>query len=91
MNPRLSVQPQPLQNPHPPIWEPLNSERTIRWAAQKGVNGNFIFETDEALYICGPAYFLLLNNWVLRMPGSFKGVIGPHGCLEPGLRPVRID
>lgn len=45
----ITVQPQPLQNPHPPLWEPLNSERTIRWAAEKGVNGNFIFETDAAL------------------------------------------
>jgi alkanesulfonate monooxygenase SsuD/methylene tetrahydromethanopterin reductase-like flavin-dependent oxidoreductase (luciferase family) len=45
----ISVFPQPLQTPHPPIWEPLNSERTIRWAARNGVNGNFIFESDHAL------------------------------------------
>jgi alkanesulfonate monooxygenase SsuD/methylene tetrahydromethanopterin reductase-like flavin-dependent oxidoreductase (luciferase family) len=46
---QLSVLPRPYQTPHPPLWEPLNSERTIRWAASKGLNGNFIFETDEAL------------------------------------------
>jgi alkanesulfonate monooxygenase SsuD/methylene tetrahydromethanopterin reductase-like flavin-dependent oxidoreductase (luciferase family) len=45
----LSVFPQPFQKPHPPLWEPLNSERTIRWAADRGLNGNFIFESDRAL------------------------------------------
>jgi alkanesulfonate monooxygenase SsuD/methylene tetrahydromethanopterin reductase-like flavin-dependent oxidoreductase (luciferase family) len=45
----LSVFPQPFQKPHPPLWEPLNSERTIRWAARNGINGNFIFESDRAL------------------------------------------
>lgn len=46
---QLSVQPTPVQRPHPPIWQPLNSERSMRWAARKGINGNFIFETDDAL------------------------------------------
>jgi alkanesulfonate monooxygenase SsuD/methylene tetrahydromethanopterin reductase-like flavin-dependent oxidoreductase (luciferase family) len=46
---QISVSPQPFQKPHPPLWEPLNSERTIRWAAKHGMNGNFIFESDKAL------------------------------------------
>lgn len=46
---QLSVLPQPLQDPHPPLWEPLNSERTIRWAAREAMNGNFIFESQLAL------------------------------------------
>jgi alkanesulfonate monooxygenase SsuD/methylene tetrahydromethanopterin reductase-like flavin-dependent oxidoreductase (luciferase family) len=46
---QLSVFPQPYQKPHPPLWEPLNSERTIRWAAKNGLNGNFIFESDRAM------------------------------------------
>lgn len=46
---QLSVFPQPYQKPHPPVWTPLNSERTIRWAAREGTNGNFIFESDTAL------------------------------------------
>jgi alkanesulfonate monooxygenase SsuD/methylene tetrahydromethanopterin reductase-like flavin-dependent oxidoreductase (luciferase family) len=45
----LSVLPQPFQKPHPPIWSPLNSSRTIQWAAAEGHNGNFIFESDTAL------------------------------------------
>ena len=30
----LQVFPQPLQKPHPQVWEPLTTERSIRWAAQ---------------------------------------------------------
>jgi alkanesulfonate monooxygenase SsuD/methylene tetrahydromethanopterin reductase-like flavin-dependent oxidoreductase (luciferase family) len=37
---QLSVLPQPVQKPHPPLWEPVTSERSIRWAAQQGLNGN---------------------------------------------------
>jgi alkanesulfonate monooxygenase SsuD/methylene tetrahydromethanopterin reductase-like flavin-dependent oxidoreductase (luciferase family) len=34
----LSVFPQPLQKPHPQVWEPITSERSIRWAARNKVN-----------------------------------------------------
>jgi len=71
----ITVQPQPLQNPHPPVWEPLNSERTIRWAARKGVNGNFIFETDEALKPKIDTYMeeAAANDWPDYMDrGEFK-------------------
>jgi alkanesulfonate monooxygenase SsuD/methylene tetrahydromethanopterin reductase-like flavin-dependent oxidoreductase (luciferase family) len=34
----ISLFPQPLQKPYPQIWEPLTSERSIRWAAQRGIN-----------------------------------------------------
>src|SRR5699024_6903334 len=33
----------------PPLWQPLNSPRSMRWAASKGLNGAFLFETNEAL------------------------------------------
>ena len=45
----ISVFPQPLQKPHPQIWEPLTSERSIRWAAQRGINGYFIVEPNSRL------------------------------------------
>ena len=32
----LQVFPQPLQKPHPQLWEPVTSSRSIKWAAQKG-------------------------------------------------------
>lgn len=45
----ISVLPQPLQKPHPQLWEPLTSERSIRWAAERGVNGYFIAEPNALL------------------------------------------
>src|SRR5712691_3624054 len=45
----ISVFPQPLQKPHPQIWAPLTSERSIRWAAQRGINGYFIVEPNSRL------------------------------------------
>jgi alkanesulfonate monooxygenase SsuD/methylene tetrahydromethanopterin reductase-like flavin-dependent oxidoreductase (luciferase family) len=38
---QLAVLPQPVQSPHPPIWEPFATERSIRYAAAHGLNGNF--------------------------------------------------
>lgn len=34
----LPVAPQPQQDPHPQIWRPTMSRRSIDWAARKGVN-----------------------------------------------------
>jgi alkanesulfonate monooxygenase SsuD/methylene tetrahydromethanopterin reductase-like flavin-dependent oxidoreductase (luciferase family) len=46
---QLSVFPQPLQKPYPQVWEPLTTPRSIRWAAQRGVNGYFIVEPNSRL------------------------------------------
>lgn len=45
----IPVYPQPLQKPYPQIWEPLTSPRSIRWAAEKGINGYFIVEPNSRL------------------------------------------
>ena len=45
----LQLYRQPLQKPHPQIWEPLTSPRSVRFAAQKGVNGYFIVEPNSRL------------------------------------------
>ena len=45
----ISVFPQPIQKPHPQIWEPLTSSRSIEWAARHGVNGYFVAEPNELL------------------------------------------
>ena len=34
----ISVIPQPLQKPHPQVWQPVTSPRSIDWAATRGVN-----------------------------------------------------
>ncbi|MFL5846628.1 MAG: LLM class flavin-dependent oxidoreductase [Solirubrobacteraceae bacterium] len=46
---QLSVLPQPLQRPHPPMWEPVTSERSIRYAASHGFNGNHFNDTSKSL------------------------------------------
>src|SRR5205807_6522674 len=45
----LSVFPQPLQKPHPQLWMPLTSERSIRWASARGMNGGFKLLGEHAL------------------------------------------
>jgi len=46
---QLSVFPQPLQKPYPQIWEPLTSPRSIKFCAERGVNGYFIVEPSSRL------------------------------------------
>jgi len=45
----LQVFPQPLQKPHPQIWEPVTSARSLKWAAEHGVNGVMIVEPNDRL------------------------------------------
>lgn len=45
----LQVYPQPVQKPHPQMWEPVTSPRSVRFAAQKGMNGYFIVEPNPRL------------------------------------------
>jgi alkanesulfonate monooxygenase SsuD/methylene tetrahydromethanopterin reductase-like flavin-dependent oxidoreductase (luciferase family) len=45
----LQVYPQPLQKPYPQMWEPLTSPRSVRFAAERGVNGYFIVEPNSRL------------------------------------------
>lgn len=35
----LSVFPQPLQKPHPQLWQPVTSYRSVRYAGEHGMNG----------------------------------------------------
>lgn len=46
---QISVFPQPVQKPYPQIWEPLTTGRSIKWAAQHGINGYFIVEPNSRL------------------------------------------
>jgi alkanesulfonate monooxygenase SsuD/methylene tetrahydromethanopterin reductase-like flavin-dependent oxidoreductase (luciferase family) len=45
----LQVFPKPLQKPYPQIWQPLTSGRSIKYAAEHGVNGYFNASTNERL------------------------------------------
>jgi alkanesulfonate monooxygenase SsuD/methylene tetrahydromethanopterin reductase-like flavin-dependent oxidoreductase (luciferase family) len=72
---QLQVFPQPLQRPHPQIWEPITTERSIRWAAQRGVNGYFIVEPNSRLHRNIDLYYeeAEKNGWPDRLGrGRFK-------------------
>jgi len=45
----ISVFPQPLQKPHPQLWQPLTSDRSIKWVAEHGLNGFFMVENNSRL------------------------------------------
>ena len=71
----ISVFPQPLQKPHPQIWEPLTSSRSIEWAAQHGVNGYFIAEPNALLKQRVDLYYETCekHGWPDRLDrGSFR-------------------
>ena len=36
---RLALTPRPLQEPHPRLWQPVSTEPSIKWAAQRGITG----------------------------------------------------
>src|SRR5262249_22984021 len=45
----ISVFPQPVQKPHPQVWEPVTSERSIRWAARHALNAFTVPEPTSRL------------------------------------------
>lgn len=69
------VYPQPLQKPYPQVWEPLTSPRSIRWAAERGINGYFIVEPNSRLRKNIELYYQAAEgaNWPDRRGrGRFK-------------------
>jgi alkanesulfonate monooxygenase SsuD/methylene tetrahydromethanopterin reductase-like flavin-dependent oxidoreductase (luciferase family) len=71
----LQVFPQPLQRPHPQLWEPLTTGRSIQWAAERGVNGYFIVEPNSRLKKNIEMYYEVAekNGWPDRLNrGQFK-------------------
>ena len=45
----LQVFPQPVQKPHPQLWEPLTSARSLKFATEHGINGVMIAEPNDRL------------------------------------------
>lgn len=46
---KIGIFPRPQQQPHPQLWQPLTSPRSIRFAAQNSINGYFIVEPNSRL------------------------------------------
>ncbi|UFJ40894.1 LLM class flavin-dependent oxidoreductase [Brevibacillus humidisoli] len=48
---KMSIMPPPLQKPHPPLWQVIDTPRSIKWAAEHQVNGIFWMPTVKELKI----------------------------------------
>jgi len=46
---KISIVPKPYQKPHPPIWQVVDGERSIQWAATNGLNTIMWIPTVKAL------------------------------------------
>jgi alkanesulfonate monooxygenase SsuD/methylene tetrahydromethanopterin reductase-like flavin-dependent oxidoreductase (luciferase family) len=54
---KIAVFPQPVQKPHPQLWMPTTSHRSIRFAASHGVNGGFLPAPNDVLSDMVDIYF----------------------------------
>jgi alkanesulfonate monooxygenase SsuD/methylene tetrahydromethanopterin reductase-like flavin-dependent oxidoreductase (luciferase family) len=87
----LSVLPHPIQKPYPPLWEGITSDRSLRWAARNGVNGNFFYESAAMIRSKIEIYMeeAAKNNWPDRLNrGEFKP--GWDGVKRRGLIASRV-
>lgn len=46
---KVSIMPPPYQRPHPPIWQVIDTPKSIKWAAENHVNGIFWMPTVKEL------------------------------------------
>ena len=46
---KMSVTPRPLQRPHPPLWQVIDTPPSIEWAARRGIQGMFWLPPLSAL------------------------------------------
>jgi alkanesulfonate monooxygenase SsuD/methylene tetrahydromethanopterin reductase-like flavin-dependent oxidoreductase (luciferase family) len=88
---QLSVLPQPVQKPYPPLWEGITSNRSCEWAARHGVNGNFFYESAGKIKEKIDIYMAEAekHNWPDRLGrGEFKP--GWDGEKRRGLIASRV-
>jgi alkanesulfonate monooxygenase SsuD/methylene tetrahydromethanopterin reductase-like flavin-dependent oxidoreductase (luciferase family) len=58
----IQVFPKPLQKPYPQVWQPLTSPRSVRYAAERGVNGYFSGSPASRLRLGLEAYYETAEN-----------------------------
>ena len=46
---KISIVPQPVQKPHPPLWQMVDSPSSIEWAAKNGINTMMWIPTIKSL------------------------------------------
>jgi alkanesulfonate monooxygenase SsuD/methylene tetrahydromethanopterin reductase-like flavin-dependent oxidoreductase (luciferase family) len=87
----VSVYPQPLQDPHPQVWSPVTTPRSVEFIARRGFNGYFATETNKVLKQAVETYHSLSEElgWPdFRNRGPFKR--GWDCTLKRGVVPGRV-
>jgi alkanesulfonate monooxygenase SsuD/methylene tetrahydromethanopterin reductase-like flavin-dependent oxidoreductase (luciferase family) len=87
----VSVYPQPLQDPHPQVWSPVTTPRSVEFIARRGFNGYFAAEPNAILKQAVDTYHSLSEElgWPdYRNRGPFKR--GWDSTLKRGVVPGRI-
>lgn len=67
---RVSVFPQPVQDPYPQIWQPMTSVRSSQWAARRGINGALLAFPPEVCSQIVDTYYQAAEDagWPDRRP-----------------------
>lgn len=89
---KLYVSPQPLQEPYPQPWMPINSPRSVKWAARNGVNGVIIVAHEESMADIVELYMATAEEagWPDRRP-EYDGEPFKYGYDEKRNRGVSVS
>lgn len=77
---KIAVSPQPTQEPYPQVWEPVGSPRSIKFAAEHGINAYFTSGSAEITKDFCERYYDALEEagWPDRRP-EYDGVPFEYG------------
>ncbi|MFB6170489.1 MAG: LLM class flavin-dependent oxidoreductase [Haloarculaceae archaeon] len=88
---RIGVFPQPVQKPYPPVWEPVTSRRSVKFAAENGINGYMTTGTADVVTSIVDMYYDFLEraDWPDRRP-EYDGEPFAYGWDEERQRGVSL-
>jgi alkanesulfonate monooxygenase SsuD/methylene tetrahydromethanopterin reductase-like flavin-dependent oxidoreductase (luciferase family) len=86
-----AVFPQPLQDPHPPMWQPVTSPRSVTFAAKNAINGYMTTGTPEMVNKIVDLYYQVAEEegWPDHRP-EYDGEPFDYGWDEERQRGVAI-
>ena len=77
---KMSVTPRPLQRPHPPLWQVIDTPPSIEWAAARGIQGMFWL----------PPVSALKRRFALYRERAAEAGFDARAGREPGARARRL-
>lgn len=88
---KLAVFPHPIQDPHPPMWQPVSSPRSIKYAAENGINAYLTTGSVSLLREITEAYYTFAEDagWPDVRP-EYDGEPFAYGWDEDRLRGVGL-